>query len=358
MPAAPLAPTQPAPAEAAACSRALALPLAAQAEGSDAPQWVHLLPAGTFAGRDGRGPYTLDADAVLAAFAAHGGDLPLDYEHQTLDAASKAGPVPVAGWIEALEARTDGIWGRVRWTAQAAELLAARAYRYLSPVFRYLTADARVVALDGAALTHTPNLAALQAAASQRQPESTPAMSATPTAPESKPASAQAAMSLEADALERLRALLGQPGLSSAAELLAAAQALQQRLSESEASAQAAQAAQAALQAQLAQVAKEQAAAAAEAAVQAAMSAGKVPPAMLVWARAYASKDPAGFAQWAAAAPSAAPSASNSTAAAAASSADPSAVARAAQAWQDERERAGERVSFAAAVAHVMGQAA
>ena len=47
------------------------------------------------------------------------------------------------------------------------------------------------------------------------------------------------------------------------------------------------------------QVAKEKA----EAAVRAAMSAGKLAPAMQVWAQAYAEKDPEGFAAWCAAAP-------------------------------------------------------
>ena len=47
------------------------------------------------------------------------------------------------------------------------------------------------------------------------------------------------------------------------------------------------------------QVAKEKA----EAAVRAAMSAGKLAPAMQTWALAYAEKDPEGFAEWVKAAP-------------------------------------------------------
>lgn len=135
-------------------------------QGGDAapPEWVHLIPAGVFSGRDGRGPYHLDAAAVLAAFAAHGADLPIDYEHQSLSAADKAGPVPAAGWITALEMREDGLWARVAWTPQAAELLAGRQYRYLSPVFMHRK-DGTVVELLGAGLTHTPNLHLRAAAA-------------------------------------------------------------------------------------------------------------------------------------------------------------------------------------------------
>ena len=45
----------------------LATSLSAQADFTP-PEWVHLIPAGTFSGRDGRGPYTLDAQAVHDAY--------------------------------------------------------------------------------------------------------------------------------------------------------------------------------------------------------------------------------------------------------------------------------------------------
>lgn len=139
---------------------AVSMPLLSQDAG-DAPalppEWVMLVPAGSFSGRDGRGPYTLDAAAVLAAFAHGGIDLPIDYDHQTLEADAKAGPVPAAGWIKALEVRDGALWGRVTWTPRAAELIAAREYRYLSPVFRH-DKDGSVLAMDGAGLTHYPNL--------------------------------------------------------------------------------------------------------------------------------------------------------------------------------------------------------
>jgi phage I-like protein len=124
---------------------------------SEPPGWVELIPAGTFSGRDGRGPYRLDIEAVLAAFAAGGIDLPIDYDHQTLEADAKAGPVPAAGWIKELQAREGALWGRVEWTPRAAELIVHREYRFLSPVFRH-DKQGRVLALEGAGLTHYPNL--------------------------------------------------------------------------------------------------------------------------------------------------------------------------------------------------------
>ncbi len=99
------------------------------------------------------------------------------------------------------------------------------------------------------------------------------------------------------------------------------------------------------------------AAAEAEAAVTAAQAAGRLTPAMLDWARAYASKDPAGFAAWAKAAPAVAPAGTTAQGGSAAAL-DPVAVAQAAQAWQTERERAGVRVSIAEAVAHVSSRRA
>ncbi len=133
-----------------------------------APDWVHLIPAGRFAGRDGRGPYKLnDAAAVLAASGQAGLDPVIDYDHQTDLAAVKGvgGTAPAAGWVKELEARADGIWGRVEWTARAASAIAAREYRYVSPVFQH-TKSGEVLKVLRAGLTNNPNLQ-LTALASQ-----------------------------------------------------------------------------------------------------------------------------------------------------------------------------------------------
>jgi phage I-like protein len=122
-----------------------------------APAWVQLLPASPFAGRDGRGPYRTHFAAVLGEFSANGLPLPIDYEHQTLNAASNGQPAPAAGWIEALQARDDGLWGQVAWTPRAAERIAQREYRYLSPVFDHTEAG-EIIRLTSAALVNTPNL--------------------------------------------------------------------------------------------------------------------------------------------------------------------------------------------------------
>ncbi len=78
------------------------MPLAAGPAGA-APQWVQLLPAGTFTGRDGAGPYSLDdpqavIDATLAAAA--GADLPIDYDHQILWSRNNGQPAIAGGWLK------------------------------------------------------------------------------------------------------------------------------------------------------------------------------------------------------------------------------------------------------------------
>lgn len=136
-------------------------------------QWVMLLPkGGTIRGRDGR-TWTMDdvAEVLQRSQPGAGGPaaLPVDYEHQSEGPMEgDAGPRPAAGWIEELEARDDGIYGRVAWTSKAAEMVAAREYRFLSPVFYHDKAK-RILRIVGAGLTHRPNLE-LRALASEGEP--------------------------------------------------------------------------------------------------------------------------------------------------------------------------------------------
>lgn len=132
----------------------------------DLPEWVQLLPAGTFRGRDGRGPYALsDPAAVVAATRAIDMDLPIDIDHQA-EFAPKGTLVPAAAWIKEVEARDDGVWGRVEFTQAAAEKVKAKEYRYLSPVFQFKRGTGEIFRIIRATLTNYPNLA-LTAIASQ-----------------------------------------------------------------------------------------------------------------------------------------------------------------------------------------------
>lgn len=132
---------------------------------ADNQRWVHLVPAGQFSGIDGRGPYRLaDPEGVIRTSRERAGKVAmvLDYEHQTDHAAKNGQPAPAAGWIMGLQNRKDGIWGLVDFTARAAEHLANREYRYVSPVFHH-THSGQVTCLLRASLTNHPNLDELTA---------------------------------------------------------------------------------------------------------------------------------------------------------------------------------------------------
>jgi phage I-like protein len=125
-----------------------------------APIWIELLPAGDFAGRDGRGPFRLShPEAVITATDELRMDagLPIDYDHATDFAAPVGRPAPAAGWIHQIEVRNGALWGEVEWTRHGAAAVVTHEYRYISPVFEY-SADGEVQRLLRAALTNNPNL--------------------------------------------------------------------------------------------------------------------------------------------------------------------------------------------------------
>ena len=130
----------------------------------EVPEWVHLLPASSEGLRtfDGRGPYrVLDPAAVIAASfqsdPRNASGLLIDENHALEIAAKQGGQSPSRGRIVAMEARADGIWGKVEWTPTGHALLAERAYRGISPVIIH---DAQFVILQikNAALVNYPNL--------------------------------------------------------------------------------------------------------------------------------------------------------------------------------------------------------
>lgn len=109
--------------------------------------------------RAGRLPDQAAAQRIIEATIAYqkGADLPFDYDHQLVFAEKNGQPAIASGWIKELAVRPDGIWGRVDWTAKAAAHIAAKEYRYLSPMFAH-DKDGNVLRLAGAGLTNVPNL--------------------------------------------------------------------------------------------------------------------------------------------------------------------------------------------------------
>ncbi len=161
------------------------VPFDASLGGEPLPRRVLVAPWGEV--RSSNGTFLLDEQAArltLAAFAAQGADLPIDYEHQSLGGpyASPTGQAPAAGWIKALQALSPadaqaasngaiaGLWAEVEWTPQAAAQLLSRQYRYLSPVALVRRGDGRMVGLHSAALTNKPAIAGMQPVVNRQSP--------------------------------------------------------------------------------------------------------------------------------------------------------------------------------------------
>lgn len=119
---------------------------------------------------DGRGPYRVEDQARLIADSfAETDRLPIDENHATDLAAPRGEPAPARGWIVAMEARPDGIWGRVEWNGSGQALLADRAYRGISPVITHDKAGV-IRAILRASLVNRPNLRGLTAL-NQEEPQ-------------------------------------------------------------------------------------------------------------------------------------------------------------------------------------------
>ena len=127
---------------------------------SRVPTRVRIAPWGEVDSTSGR--FIVDEESarlVVEAFKRHETDLPIDYEHQTLGGAyaSPTGQAPAAGWIKRIEVvPNDGIYAEVEWTAPALEQLAAKQYRYLSPVALVRKSDRKLIGIHSVALTNKP----------------------------------------------------------------------------------------------------------------------------------------------------------------------------------------------------------
>lgn len=121
------------------------------------PEWIEVLPQGPdIKGLDGRAWRMASAAGVVAASQSR---LPVvvDYEHASELLAPKGHEAPASGWITAFEARDGAVWGRVEWTPRAANMIAAREYRFVSPVFRHSKAG-DVLRIESVGLVNQPNL--------------------------------------------------------------------------------------------------------------------------------------------------------------------------------------------------------
>ena len=138
-----------------------ALDLATEGE---VPEWIHLLPTahGAIQTVDSRGPYVVtDVEAIIAASFADQTKLQIDENHAQDHKSGKGDPSPARGWITAMQARADGIWGRVEWTSAGRALVADKAYRAISPVVLHTKVGQQVKAILRASLVNAPNFKGL-----------------------------------------------------------------------------------------------------------------------------------------------------------------------------------------------------
>ena len=142
-------------------------PLPATAEGGDAPEWIHLLPApadGLVKTGDTRGPYRLarSLQSIIDASFERAPQIEVDINHASLTAAHRGERSDAVGWIAEMQARENGIWGRVEWTEEGRRLVAGKAYRKISPVIVHDPAK-NILSIANASLVNRPNLRGLTA---------------------------------------------------------------------------------------------------------------------------------------------------------------------------------------------------
>ncbi|WHP04760.1 phage protease [Acinetobacter corruptisaponis] len=191
--------------------------------------YLVLIPEGIFRGIDGRptdAPHwelTPERGRQIATTLNQRSiDLVVDYEHATLKAQESGDPAPASGWLKPAGFQyIDGVGlcsTIFEWTEKAKGYIAAKEYKYTSPVFFYNKAG-EVLGLHSFALTNTPNL---------------------DTLPEARLAAAAQeffAQNLTQDSemdelLEQLRWMLNLPLSATAEEILAELGKLQQQIKE------------------------------------------------------------------------------------------------------------------------------
>jgi len=97
---------------------------------------------------------------AYAASLASYKELLIDYDHQSLRSAENGQLVPAAGWFSGLRWQEgQGLYATaIRWNKRAQELIAAREYRFISPVFSFDPSSGNVMRIISVAITNSPAL--------------------------------------------------------------------------------------------------------------------------------------------------------------------------------------------------------
>ena len=111
----------------------------------------------------GMEPIELDdesAKVVIQSFEDQGVDIPVDYEHSSVEAGEKGLPAPAVAWIDGLRyEKGKGLLGTVHeWTADAKKQVEDKGYKYVSPVLLIDKNTRKPYRLHSVALTNKPRI--------------------------------------------------------------------------------------------------------------------------------------------------------------------------------------------------------
>lgn len=121
------------------------------------PEWLPMIPAGNFIGRDGRS-WVNDNPAAVIATSLRYPKLPFDAEHSTEIKGPLGEEAPAYAWIDAMRVNEDGsIDAHIEWTPDGEALVRGKKYRYYSPAF-FNNGARQVTRLSSVGLTNKPNL--------------------------------------------------------------------------------------------------------------------------------------------------------------------------------------------------------
>lgn len=111
------------------------------------------------------------AEAVMAAYAQHGADLPFDWDHGMVRGhGDPKASGEAAGWFN-LEVRPDGLWAtNIRFTDDASNAIKAGKWRYVSPAV-LCDKSKRITKLINVALTNLPAMDNIQPLTAKDEPE-------------------------------------------------------------------------------------------------------------------------------------------------------------------------------------------
>lgn len=142
---------------------------------SGVPDQIEIMPVGDlrFAFSDRRVAESLrldpsDVDAVIAASfeMAPGNVLPIDFDHRSMSPQGTADS-RAAGWITGMHIEGQSVMASVEWTEDGRRAIEGKSYRFLSPVFKTLRSNGRVVLIEGAGLVNNPALPEIRQIASK-----------------------------------------------------------------------------------------------------------------------------------------------------------------------------------------------